>query len=409
MKIETETIAKLVKDAKVEKESLPLRVWYEQRGLPIEIKIGNYITQLTTHGKKVDVNRAAIWGKMETFDEFQRRKRHKKSKVWCKGSKGSSRRTFGWKEENGYVWVKLIPKWNCGSVTNRKMIFDENYLRLSLFPDELGVWYTSSEGQIRFWILPKEIEINDELLEVVGILDGEMQKKLNEGGGISVKVVNSEPTIIRRVINVFEKYFRVSKEMWRVSLTINAKKLTKEFSENDDEKLKMFWSQSTRIPFKNFGKTTLLFQYESKHSPYGILQIRISSFLFWKFLMRFLEYLRGFIKSEKFIVPYLRGLVAAEGGVGLREDDRVSHLLIGTTKDSDKKFYRECLEVLGIKSKEYEQRIEICGGKNFKKFLELDLFRLHHEKKKKFLLALSGMKRLVKKLNLSPLTDGNWN
>jgi len=367
MKIETEVIAKLIEGLNVEKESLPLRVWYAQRGLPIEMKTENYITHQITHGKKVCIRRVAIWGKMETFDEFQKRKRHKKSKAWCKGSKSSNRRTFEWKEENGYVWIKLVPKWNCGDVSGRKMIFDGKYLRLTLFSDEIGIWYISREGQIRFWILPKEIKINDKLLEIIGILDGEMQKKI-EGGGISVKVTNSEPTIIRRVIDIFEKYFRISKEMWRASLTINAKNLEKEYSEKDNKKLKIFWSQSIEIPFENFGKTTLLFQYESKHSPYGILQIRVSSFLLWKFLMRFLEYLRGFIKSEKFIVPYLRGLVAAEGGVGLRKDDKLSHLLIGTTKDSDKKFYRECLEVLGIKSKEYEQRIEICGGKNFKAY-----------------------------------------
>jgi len=411
MRLETETIAKLVEGLKVEKKSLPLRLWYAQRGLPIEIKIGSYTIHQTTHRKKVKVNRIAIWGKMETLDEFQKRKRHKKSKIWCKGSKGSNRRTFEWKEENSYVWIKLISKWNCGDASNRKMIFDGKYLRLTLFSNEIGIWYISSEGQIRFWILPDEIEINDELLQVVGILDGEAHKKPRKKGGMSTKVTNSESIIIKKVIEIFKAHFKISEESWRASLTINAKKLKEKYSEEEDKKLKEFWSKSTGIPIENFGKTTLLFQYESKHSPHGILQIRVSSFLLWKFLMKFLEYLRDIINTQELIVPYLQGLVAAEGGVGLKKNGSISHLLIGSTKDSDKKFYMKCLDILEIKSKEYEQRIEICGSKNWLKFLEFDLFKLHPNRKMKFITAIDKMKIIKKKIDLLHLTlhNSNWN
>ena len=103
------------------------------------------------------------------------------------------------------------------------------------------------------------------------------------------------------------------------------------------------------------------------------------------------------MNAEDTIVPYLRGLIAAEGGVGLNKIGGVSHLLIGSTKEKDKKFYKGCLKILGIRSKEYDQRIEICGGENFKRFLELDLFRLHPERKLKFLSALNLMKRIKKK------------
>jgi hypothetical protein len=392
MRVKTKKIAKLINGVSIEENSLPLRVWYEQRGIPLEIKTEDYSTVLVIHGKRKRILRVAIWGKMETVEEFQRRRKHRNSKRWCKGGRGSNRRTFEWKEEDGYIWIKLISKWRCGDISGRKMIFDGKYLRVTLLPDEIGIWYVSSEGQLRFWILPKEIEITNEVIEVAGILDGELHKKRVKSGGISVKITNSEPGIIKKVVDVFEEYFRIPKEMWRASLTVNVKNLSKEFTHKRDKELKKFWSEFVGIPLHNFGKTTLLPQYESKHSQYGILQIRISSFLFWRFIIAFLKYIRKLIKSKKFAVPYLRGLVAAEGGVGLTKEDRISHILIGGTKKEDKKFYIECLRILGIESKEYEQRLEIYGKKNFLTFLKLDLFRLHSKRKAKFLSGLKKMK-----------------
>ena len=401
MKVKIEEIVKSINGIKIEKNSLPLRIWYEQRGLPTEIRTENYFTRLTTHGEERHVKRVAIWGKMETVDEFQRRRRHRNARRWCKGSKGSNRRTFEWKEEDGYIWIKLVSKWKCGDVSNRRMVFDGKYLRITLLSDEIGIWYVSSEGQIRFWILPKEIEMVDELMEVAGIMDGELHKKARKSGGMGVKITNSEPQIIKKVVDVFEKHFKIPKEMWRASLIMNMKNSVKEWNHIEDKKLKKFWSEVTGIPIQNFGKTTVMLKYQSKHSPHGILQIRIPSLLFWKFIMAFLKYVRKLMKSKELVIPYLRGLIAAEGGVGLRKDGGISHLLIGATKKTDRKFYKKCLKILGIESKEYEERLEIYGKKNFLVFLKLDLFRLHPSRRSKFLSGLRKMKKLT-------LANGKW-
>jgi len=404
----TKNVVKDIPNIFIEFKSVPLRVWHKQRGVPIKIKSEKYKTYIrNNYGEKISIVRNAIWAKMETTKSYEGRKRHKSSNRWCKGSGPSSRRSFEYKFEDGFVWVKIISKWSSINVNKRKAVFDGKYLRLELKSNEIGIWYISEEGQIRCLILPKKIALEKELFELVGILDGEVCKKPNRKGrgGTSLKVSNAESTIIKHIIDSFKKYFNISKNDWSASLTINAKNFNP--SKLYDKKLKQFWSREAEILLEKITKTTVTKKYISKFSPEGIIQIRYSSTLFWLIAMKFLKYMHPIVLSNKnYVVAYLRGLVAAEGGIGVHKNKTLRVIGIGGTKSEDKKFYMKCLKKINIDSfSEYKFRVEIYTSRNFLKLYKMNIFGLHPKRKKKFIASLRKIKKLSSPLNTNIRLD----
>lgn len=293
----------------IELNSIPVRVWVKQRGLPLEIKIEKYQTTMRNNNDEIiPIFRNAIWAKMETIESYESRKKNKLSNRWCKGSGASSRRSFEYKKENGFIWIKLVSKWKFGKGNNRKMFFDGKYLRLELKKNELGFWYVSREGQVRCLILPRKIPLKPSLFEFIGILDGEMCKKQNHNGGTAFKITNSEPVVIEHIIGSLREYFGIEKEQLEASITLNARNLI--IDKDFITKLEKFWAERTGIP--RITKTSINKKYISKFSPYGIIQVRYSSDLFFNILMYFLKDIRPIIlQNKEYTSAYLRGLIAA--------------------------------------------------------------------------------------------------
>lgn len=378
----------------VETKSIPLRVWTKQRGLPTELKLEKYQTNIKNNlGQIVQIKRYAIWGKMETVEEYIKRKRHKKSKRWCKGSKKSSRRSFECKCIKNHVWIKLVSKWNNLVVKNRKVLFDRSYLRLKLKQNEIGVWYTSKDQQVRCLILPRFINLEKEFFELVGILDGEVCKRSSRKRNI-VKISNTEPKIVKHMLDNFQKYFNLQIKDWSASITFNAKK--QNITKAQINKIKQFWSNKTKLKLNKITKTTVNKRYISKFSPYGIIQIRYSNNILWNVLMYLINKIRPITLSNKnYTISYLRGLIAGEGGIGKDKKNRLRVIGIGGTVSEDKRFYMRCLDKINISSfKEYPLRVEIYHKLNFLRFYKLNLFGLHPQRKQGFIEALTKLKNI---------------
>lgn len=375
-------------------ESIPLRIWTPDWPIPKRVKLEKYIVNLnTSHQTNVNLNRYALWGEVETITDFKKRVYgNKKPSQWGKGKK--SGRRFDYKEYAGKIWIKILSKCPVLNIENRKLSFNGKYLKISLYPTEIGFWYISGEGQVRFIILPKVISLNDKFFELIGILDGEMCKKINTKGGSALKISNTEPIIIKQIIEGFKEFFSIDPIFWAASLTINDKDSN---LREQDEKLKKFWSNRLNISLKNFTKTTIQEKYRSKFSEKGIIQIRYSNTLFFIIFLGIMKNIRKIIlKNKQYCRAYIRGLVAGEGGIGKR-DNKLRIVHIGGMNDQDKIFYSKCLSKLGITSiQKYKLRIEICGLKNFLILEKLDLFRYHPRRKKAFIRALTNLKGATK-------------
>ena len=271
---------------------------------------------------------------------------------------------------------------------------------MSLFPKEIALWYLSGDGQVRFILLPKFINLKEEFFELIGFLDGEMCKKINSFGGSSVKISNSEPTIIKQILKGFEEFFQIYVVSWNASLVINNK--NSKFSEEDNTKIKNFWSKETNIPLSEFTKTTIQNKYRSLFSKKGIVQIRYSNSLFFLILLEIMKNIRSItIQNRKYCAAYIRGVAAGEGGIGKRKDKlRIVH--IGGTDEENKIFYSKCLKKIGITSiQNYKLRIEICRLENFITLRNCDIFKYIPYRKKKFLNALEKLEKSYKKRKLS--------
>lgn len=374
---------------------VPLRAWKKNWGLPDLYKTETSNTTIVVHSEQKLISRTSLWGRIESYETYLRRKRtHKKwgLKTWRKGQQA---RGLECKIIDGYIWVKIMPSWHYhGELTPDKFSFDGKYLKFSLERDEIGVWYLSGDKHVRYIILPSEIEVTDELLELIGIFDGEMTERMNKTGGTAFRVTNSEPLIIKDVVSRC-KMFGVSSTDWRVSITVNSK--DNYFSNEKLEEIKNFWLNVTNIPLSNIGKITIQNKYLSKFSPRGIVQLRYSNMLFYYFIRSLIEKLHNIILGNKnFIASYLRGLMAAEGGIGLRKNGDLRFVQIAGTKRENKEFYMKCLGELGVTSfKEYQQRIEIYSNDNFKLLNSLDVFGLHPVRKLNFDRAFVSLNKRI--------------
>ena len=107
-----------------------------------------------------------------------------------------------------------------------------------------------------------------------------------------------------------------------------------------------------------------------------------------------MENVRSLILSNYgYCAAYIRGIVAAEGGIGKREGKlRMVH--IGGMDGSLKDFYKKCVNKLGIDSVQtYKLRIEIYGLKNFLKLEAMDIFKYQERRKKDFNISLGLLKK----------------
>jgi len=381
----------------LETKSVPLRIWTIDWPLPKKIKLENYTVNLnTSHKTNVNLNRYALWGEVENADDFRKRVyKDKKPAQWGKGKK--SGRRFDYNILNNKIWIKILSKSPHINTDKRELFFDGRYLRISIHPTEIALWYLSGEGQVRFVILPKFIDLNEEFFELIGFLDGEMCTKINLKGGSPVKISNSEPTIIMQILNQFKQIFHIPLDFWTASITINNK--NSNFNEEDNKKIRHFWSKITNIPLSNFSKTTVQNKYKSNFSQYGIIQIRYSDTLFFSTLLQIMKNIRQIIiKNKEYCEAYLRGVAAGEGGIGKTTENKLRIVHIGSMDEENKTFYSQCLEKIRITSiQRYKLRIEICGLTNFLVLKKLDIFKYIPYRKEKFLNALNKLEKTYKK------------
>lgn len=378
----------------LELKSVPLRIWTPDWPIPKSTKLEQYkVIVDTSHKTNVSLDRYGLWGEVEKIRDFEKRVYGDKNpNSWGKGKK--SGRRFEYKKENEMIWIKILSKSSFFDLNERIFSFDNKYLRMSLKQKEIALWYESKEGQVRFIILPKILDLNEDFFELIGILDGEMTKKISSKGGSSVKISNAEPIIIKKILKEINKSFKIPIALWTASLTINSKGL----KQHSDKNLKEYWSKEIGIKPYRFTKTSFQDKYFSKFSDKGIIQVRYSNNLFLRLLIQIMENIRPLIlKNKNFCEAYLRGVSAAEGGIGKRNAKlRMFH--IGGIQDRDKDFYIKCLEIIGItKIKKYKLRVEICGLNNFKKLESINLLKYHPKRKIAFQKALSELEQNYKK------------
>lgn len=109
----------------------------------------------------------------------------------------------------------------------------------------------------------------DLLIAMAALYWGEGSKKKRE-----LRLNNSDPEMIKFVIAVFRKVWKVKRNRFTLSVMIN--KIHKE----REQEIKSYWSKTTRIPESQFGKTIFIKaknkkRYDNYPKYYGTLTVKI--------------------------------------------------------------------------------------------------------------------------------------
>ncbi|MEK7664859.1 MAG: helix-turn-helix domain-containing protein [Patescibacteria group bacterium] len=109
----------------------------------------------------------------------------------------------------------------------------------------------------------------DLLIAIAALYWGEGSKKKRE-----FFLINSDPEMIKFLMKVFRKLFKVKKDRFTLAVGINV------IHKNRDEEIKGYWSKITKIPKDQFRKTIFIKaknkkNYKNFKTYYGTLRINI--------------------------------------------------------------------------------------------------------------------------------------
>jgi len=366
---------------------VPLRMWSSYWPIPKTLKIEKYTTKIRAHGRLIEIKRYRLLGKMQKVQT-------KIKKRWYRGNA-----TYGldYVIKNRYVWVVIKSNLPQKISTNREnLISDGKWLFYKIPEGQISIWYSYGMGRISFAIVPKAINLNESFWETMGILVGEMQKRG------AIKISNVEPLIIRTIIKWFDSSNIFKKEFWTFTISINSKTIGKSEKVAAENNARDFWSKEIGINKNKIGSVYWYDQFNSEIVPnYGELNISFSCGVIRKLIDLLIKFSKtNSVKQIDFAIPFIRGIFAAEGEINLN-GNRVAQIGIASKFFEERKLYEKVIRRIGIKAKASTKthHTVITGLPNFLKCCEIDISKLHTERKRKLVKYLTNM-NTIKALKL---------
>lgn len=134
-----------------------------------------------------------------------------------------------------------------------------------------------------------KVTIRDLWFLGIGLYLGEGTKSYE-----NIRIINSDPKIIKASIKWFEKICRLKKE--------NFSPVVHAYPDNDIKKTINYWSKITNVPKKQFGKTQIdirsnKLRIKNRKLPYGTLHLYIRSFGKKEFGRKLHRRIMGWIES----------------------------------------------------------------------------------------------------------------
>jgi len=289
--------------------------------------------------------------------------------------------------------LKFIPQTiqdKNGKCIKLNVIKKRKCYRLSYTINTSNQFYKNCGNKIFTKEIPKSISVNDETFEVIGLLKAEMSKTF----GRPLTFCNSEPLIINRVIDWFNREFCFSHKIWKWYIKININEPTdkyyKRFIEN---KVTNFWLNNSKIFYKNnYPKTVSYVKYTKNKklaSPdFGTLIIEKRDSIFCQLIINLVERLSSEVPnySNQQIKCFMRGIIAGEGCIAINLQAKAYRVQIASVNKKDKQLYYDCLKKIGVLSKIYkDDMVAVSKKENHMKLLNYDLVSLHPQKHTKFL------------------------
>jgi len=325
--------------------------------------------------------------------------------------------------------LRILNKLPEGKTNVKIVILPERRSNLKIFEDKIDLYYSlpnkikhyewplaikDKGNQIMIWsptanlqIIPRYVDLNDELFEVFGLIQGEGYKK-SPIGGTRFEFVNSDYNIINCVIKYFKEKFNIDINKWGAFVNYVYNKNKQRISE---EKLIEYWYNKTKIPKMNFKRVNYLEGKAIRSSEVGVLHILIPSCVLGEICLSILDISEKLAtKNKKCAAAFLRGILAADGSATLQQYKhyktlRIVELAVETKHEIE--LYSRVMQKLNLNTKDYSKssrKLCVSSWNDFLILARIGGFRLHTRKNNSFKDGFLNHKqtRMIKKY-LSPL------
>jgi len=236
----------------------------------------------------------------------------------------------------------LFNGWNF-SFLPTKFKINKNRLYCKI-PDNLFcIKFYKKNRHIDILTLPKKINLDFGDYIAFGLLQGEMLSSFRGKSRHYFCFANCEYDLVRRVLKLLSK-FNITSNMFSYQVYVNHK---------NNKKLRdidyiNYWFKKLNVPKDNFVK--IFYRELNTKSKYGSISIKYYNTMFRLIFQLLFESIKRNIEINQVLaVPYLKGLIAAEGGINLSNSLSLNYVSIGGSKENDTKHYKDILNCLKIK------------------------------------------------------------
>ena len=240
--------------------------------------------------------------------------------------------------------------------------------------DLITVWYKNLNKSPTPLTIKKSIQINEGLGIFLGFWAG-------DGGKIEFSLVNNNTKLLNAVYeNMKESIGDISLKL-KLMIPPNFIDIKEEIIKN----AKNIFSGIKEVRITNYKK-------ERNQPIYQLINSKIMTISFIKHLHNYFS--ENIPKKDSFWDGYLKGIIAAEGCMGLRR--RYNTLSKISIAQENLKIRQNIFESLKARSIHYsfnKSYIYICGKENFNIVFKRGLHILHPVKKNKFLLGYNNIKQ----------------
>lgn len=274
--------------------------------------------------------------------------------------------------ENIFNMLTVVPK----EMSGREVVVVHLGDKISLYLPPSGKWGGGRES--KKVLINRFVSLDNFFFEGLGLWHGEGAKSKG------IYFSNSNVHLICHFLKFVEEKLRISRADFNVTVCAPYS--------NDTDAIKKRWADALDIPVNNFTKICVDSRLNKENA-----QVYFNSILLVSVLKNLHENLKQVMTpNTDFAASYLRGIFAGEGSVLIR-NDVLFHIDFAGADTSSIKFYKQCLDCLGITHGEYIRRslkFQIYGHRNFKRFRELGIHTLHPEKREKFENGFASYKRV---------------
>ncbi|MBU0962925.1 MAG: hypothetical protein KKD48_03395 [Nanoarchaeota archaeon] len=304
--------------------------------------------------------------------------------------------------EKRFDIINYLPEEVISGKNNKKYILHKkeinNNLHLSYITD-----HGNNAKKEHILMLSRFISKSQETFEVLGLLQAEMGKTQN---GCLV-FANSEPKIINKILNWFEKEFDISKNDWKWYIAVNIKEdIDLNYKKEIENKLIDYWTKKTLLKIEQSHPKKVTYR-KVKHTLlkddyYGCLMIEFKNNLFSQIIKRFLNSaIYNMINENKENIKYfMRGVLAGEGTVESDLRCRKFRVHLSVTNLKEKALYVELFKLININAHNYpNDKVVVSKRKNNIELLNQRIMTLHPKKYAKFLNMMKNYPNIRKETN----------